>query len=70
MKVEAAWDSVAQVWTVTDSEVPGLAAEAATFEDLCSRLQNLVPELLAANGHTAAAVTSIELSARRLLTMS
>jgi hypothetical protein len=70
MKVDATWDSDAQVWTVTDSEVLGLVAEAATLEDLCSRLQNLVPELLAANGHTFAAVTLIELSARRSLTIS
>ena len=69
MKVEAAWDSVARVWTVTDSVVLGLVAEASTLEDLCRRLQNLVPELLAANGHAVAAVISIELSARRRLTI-
>ncbi|WP_325346450.1 DUF1902 domain-containing protein [Xylophilus sp.] len=50
MKVEAAWDSEAQVWTVTDSDVPGLVAEAPAISDLRIKLKELVPELLVANG--------------------
>lgn len=65
MKVEAAWDSVARVWTVTDSEVPGLVAEAATTRLLCAKLQRLVPELLEANGLVAAQATALAISFRQ-----
>jgi hypothetical protein len=69
MKVEVAWDSEAQVWTVTDSAVPGLVAECATVEGLCLRLQSLIPEVLAANGLDTGSVASVELLARRRLTV-
>jgi hypothetical protein len=48
--VNAAWDAEARVWTVGDSDVPGLAAEADTVEALQAKLRDLIPELLAENG--------------------
>ncbi|TWB34177.1 uncharacterized protein DUF1902 [Nitrospirillum viridazoti] len=42
-RVFATWDMDAQVWSVTDSDVPGLAAEAETIEDLEAKLRELVP---------------------------
>lgn len=43
------WDDEACVWYVAESDVPGLATEAATFEELESKLRVMVPELLALN---------------------
>ncbi|MDX2221189.1 MAG: DUF1902 domain-containing protein [Rhodospirillaceae bacterium] len=51
--VNAAWDAEARVWTVSDSDVPGLAAEADTVERLQAKLRGLIPELLAENGVAA-----------------
>jgi len=43
------WDEEAQVWFVADSNVPGLATEAATVEELERKLLVMVPELLGLN---------------------
>ena len=51
--VKAIWDDEAHVFTVIDSNVPGLAAEAATYEELLSCLQIIIPELLELNGDTS-----------------
>jgi Domain of unknown function (DUF1902). len=48
--VEADWDPEAGVWVATSADVPGLATEAETIEDLAARLRGLIPELLEANG--------------------
>lgn len=48
--VQAAWDSEVQVWIATSDEVPGLATEADTIEELETKLHTMVPELLRANG--------------------
>jgi predicted RNase H-like HicB family nuclease len=48
--VDAVWDSDARVWVATSDDVPGLATEAATLEELTDRLHRLIPELLVANG--------------------
>ena len=48
--VRAALDTEAGVWYVTDSAVPGLATEAASFDELCRKILIMVPELLDANG--------------------
>lgn len=37
------------MWTVSDSDAPGLAAEADTVERLQAKLRGLIPELLAEN---------------------
>lgn len=49
--VRAEWDAEARVWYVAESDVPGLAAEADTFEELARDLMVLVPELLELNAH-------------------
>jgi predicted RNase H-like HicB family nuclease len=51
-KVHAKWDSEAEVWFATSDEVPGLATEAGTLEDLVGKLQTLVPELIELNMKT------------------
>jgi predicted RNase H-like HicB family nuclease len=48
--IEALWDEEAEVWYVGKSDVPGLAAEADTIDELVENLKVLVPELLEANG--------------------
>jgi hypothetical protein len=47
--VVALWDDVAKVWYATSKDVPGLAMEAATMEELQVRLEIAVPELLELN---------------------
>jgi predicted RNase H-like HicB family nuclease len=37
------------VWFVQSSDVPGLNAEAATFDDLVQAITDLTPDLIAAN---------------------
>lgn len=48
--VEAMWDQEAKVWIAASDDVPGLATEAETLDDLARKLGVIVPELLAANG--------------------
>jgi len=49
IKVEAFWDREAQVWTTSDCDLPGLATEAPTLEDLTQKLRIMVPELIQLN---------------------
>ena len=48
--VRADWDEEAQVWYVSSTDVPGLAAEAETPEKLRALLDELIPELVELNG--------------------
>ncbi|MCE2483221.1 MAG: DUF1902 domain-containing protein [Alphaproteobacteria bacterium] len=48
--VEAVWDPEACVWVAGSEDVPGLVAEAATIEGLVDVVDDLIPDLLAANG--------------------
>ena len=48
--VRAEWDAEASVWVATSDDVPGLATEADTVEDLSAKLATMIPELLEANG--------------------
>tara|TARA_R110002110_G_scaffold111137_2_gene276801 strand:- start:1321 stop:1578 length:258 start_codon:yes stop_codon:yes gene_type:complete len=50
LHINAVWDDEAKVWTATSEDVPGLATEAATQEDLLRKLRVMVPELLELNG--------------------
>jgi predicted RNase H-like HicB family nuclease len=45
------WDAEASVWVATSQEVPGLATEADTIEQLTAKLKLMIPELLEANGY-------------------
>jgi predicted RNase H-like HicB family nuclease len=47
--VRAHWDDEAKVWWAESDEVPGLASEAATFEQLDENVRAIAPELLALN---------------------
>ena len=42
--IKAAFDRDAGVWYVADTEVPGLATEAGSFDGLCEKVQAMVPE--------------------------
>lgn len=48
-EVRVAWDADAKVWYVADSDVPGLAGEAESVEEMIALLQNRVPEMLEEN---------------------
>jgi len=43
------WDEEAQVWYVAETDVPGLATEAATVEEMEDKLLRMVPELIELN---------------------
>lgn len=44
--VRARWDAEASVWYVEDSDIEGLATEAASLEALRDRLRVIIPDLL------------------------
>lgn len=47
--IQCEWDDEAKLWYVSESDVPGLVAEAPTVEDLNALLRRRIPELLALN---------------------
>ena len=61
--VKASFDRDAGVWYVSDTEVPGLATEASSFEALCERVVELAPELLELNGWQDGREVAIEIIA-------
>ena len=48
---EISRDDEAGVWYVSDTDVPGLVAEAASERDLLLKIRELVPELYELNRH-------------------
>jgi hypothetical protein len=48
-QVNAFWDADAAVWVATSEDVPGLATEAKSFDELQQKLRSMVPELLVLN---------------------
>jgi predicted RNase H-like HicB family nuclease len=44
--VTSHWDAEAEMWYVADSDVPGFVTEAATLEELETKLLRMIPELL------------------------
>ena len=50
INVKAVWDEEAQVGVAFSEDVPGLATEADTLEQLIEKLKIMIPELLEANG--------------------
>jgi predicted RNase H-like HicB family nuclease len=67
--IRAEWDEEAAVWVATSDDVPGLATEADTMESLVAKLRELIPELLEANGQSAAEGVPFELLTRRFETI-
>lgn len=45
------WDEEVGVWYVSDTDFPGLVAEADTQRELVRKIHQLVPELFEANRH-------------------
>ena len=45
------WDEEAGVWYVSETDFPGLVAEAGTQQELIRKIHRLVPELYEANRH-------------------
>lgn len=52
--ITAIWDEEAKVWSVDESDIPGLSTFAATLEELQAKLQQMAPELLELNSHLVA----------------
>ena len=44
--VRAAWDDEAKVWYVQESDIPGLATEAGTLEELRRKVPLMIRDLL------------------------
>ncbi|GAA6733611.1 DUF1902 domain-containing protein [Thermus oshimai] len=70
LKVQALWDGEAGVWVAESDDVPGLATEAATLEELLAKLAVMVPELLEENGVALELPVELRLEATRLLVFS
>ncbi len=51
-EIRAEWDNDGGVWWCSNDELP-LTTEAATFEQLVSRVLEIVPEIAAENGLAA-----------------
>ncbi len=49
--VEVIYDPEGRVWVAVETGVPGLAAEAATLEELAEKLDYLIPEMVENNAH-------------------
>lgn len=48
-RIEVRYDDEASVWYVEDSDVPGLATEAESFDGMIAKLRIMVPELVDLN---------------------
>ncbi|WP_033922955.1 DUF1902 domain-containing protein [Sphingomonas sp. 37zxx] len=47
--VRAEYDPEARVWYVSDSDIPGIAADAETLETLAEKIGQMLPDLLDVN---------------------
>jgi predicted RNase H-like HicB family nuclease len=63
--IRAEWDEEAMVWVATSDDVPGLATEAGTMEDLIGKLKVMIPELLIANDTVIEDEVPFEIITRR-----
>ena len=48
--VDAQWDPVARVWVATSSNIPGVAMEAATCEEIIEVVKDALPDLFHESG--------------------
>jgi len=63
--IRAEWDEEAMVWVATSDDVPGLATEAVTMEDLIEKLKVMIPELLMGNNTVIEDEVPFEIITRR-----
>ena len=63
--IRVEWDDDACVWVATSDDVPGLATEQETMENLIKKLKILIPELLEANKITSGSEVPFEILTRR-----
>lgn len=69
--VKAAFDDEAGVWYVENTDIPGLATEAPTFEELRHKIEIMAPELLEGNGvETSPAEVAVEIIAHATTKLS
>lgn len=70
---EISWDEEAGVWYVSDTDFPGLVAEAASESVLLEKIRDLVPELYELNQHLfdqpAPEAIPLRMTSRRLETI-
>ena len=52
LAVRATWDAETGFWWAVSEDIPGLVAEAETFEELKAEIAALAPELLELNDCT------------------
>ncbi len=48
-QVHATWDAEAKVWVAESDEIAGLITEAATIEELLTKLNDIIPVLVDEN---------------------
>jgi predicted RNase H-like HicB family nuclease len=63
--IRAEWDEEVNMWVATSDDIPGLATEAETIENLVEKLKIVIPELLEANGITFEKEIPLEVLSRR-----
>ena len=67
------WDGEAEVWYVSDTDFPGLIAEAPTQKELVDKIHLPVPELFETNRHlfddAVSETLSLRLTSRQLETI-
>lgn len=47
--IRAEYDPEAEVWWTADSDIPGLAADAASLDELAHKVGTMLPDLLEVN---------------------
>ncbi len=70
LRIQALWDPEAGVWVAESPDIPGLATEAATLEDLVGKLSVMVLELLEENEVALEPPIELHLEAVRSLVLS
>ncbi|WP_254045394.1 DUF1902 domain-containing protein [Thiohalocapsa sp. ML1] len=68
--IRVEWDEEAAVWSADSDDIPGLATEASTVDDLTDKLKQMIPELLVLNGIHLAGDIAYEILIRRFDSIS
>lgn len=67
--VSAIWDDVAGVF-YSQSDLPGLHVEAATFDEFVALVHDLAPDMIADNAPHVSGPVSVSINARRELVLT